>query len=140
MTAKEYLYQTYRLDELIKSYQRELASLKELALSVGSQNTSKDVVTVSKDNSANFTRTVEKIADIELIISKEIEHYISVKKEIHAVIEDVEDNDEKLCLRCRYIEFMSWEQIADKMHYELRTVFRIHGKALNHIKIPSTCQ
>lgn len=136
MTAKEYLYQAYRLDDLIKSYQRELASLKELSLSIGSQDTSKDAVSVSKDNSASFTRIVDKIADLEAKINNEIEHYISVKNEIHSVIETVEDNDEKLCLRCRYIEFMSWDDIALKMHYELRNVFRLHGKALNHITIP----
>lgn len=136
MTAKEYLYQAYRLDELIKSYQRELASLKELSLSIGSQDTSKDAVSVSKDNSASFTRIVDKIADLEAKINNEIEHYISVKNEIHSVIEAVEDNDEKLCLRYRYVEFMTWEQIADKMHYSVMQVTRIHGHALQLIKIP----
>ena len=140
MTAKEYLYQAYRLDDLINSYRRELASLKELSLSVGSQDTSKDSVSVSKDNSARFTRIVDSIVDLETKINNEIENYVAVKNEIHSVIEAVENNDEKLCLRYRYIEFMSWDDIADKMHYELRNVFRLHGKALKNIKIPSSCQ
>ena len=140
MTAKEYLYQAYRLDDLINSYRRELASLKELSLSVGSQDTSKDSVSVSKDNSARFTRIVDSIVDLETKINNEIENYVSVKNEIHSVIEAVENNDEKLCLRYRYIEFMSWDDIADKMHYELRNVFRLHGKALKNIKIPPSCQ
>lgn len=136
MTVKNYLSQLYRLDELIKSYQREVCSLKELSLSVGSQDTSKDAVCVSKDNSASFTRIVDKIADLEAKINSEIEHYISVKNEIHSVIEAVADNDEKLCLRYRYIEFMTWEQIADEMDYSVMQVTRIHRRALQKVKIP----
>lgn len=140
MTAKEYLSGAYRLDELIKSYQRELASLKELSLSIGSQDTSKDAVCVSKDNSASFTRIVDKIADLEAKINSEIERYISLKDEIHSVIEKVENNDEKLCLRLRYIEYMSWSKISYQMKYDDRQVYRIHGKALEHVVLPSSCQ
>lgn len=136
MTEKEYLSGAYRLDELIKSYQRELASLKELSLSIGSQDTSKDAVCVSKDSSASFTRIVDKIADLEIKINSEIERYISLKDEIHSAIEKVENNDEKLCLRYRYIEFMTWDKIADVMHYSIMQITRIHGRALQRVTIP----
>lgn len=36
----------------------------------------------------------------------------------------------------RYISFQPWEQIADEMHYSLRTVLRRHAQALDAIQVP----
>lgn len=136
MTVKEYLSRAYRLNELICSYQREVDELKSLALSLPSQNASTGTVTTSKDNSASYTRIVEKAVALESKIARKIEDYITLKNEIHSVIEAVENNDEKLCLRYRYIELMTWEQIAQKMNFSVMQVTRIHGQALKKIVIP----
>ena len=136
MTAKEYLQQAYRLNELISSDEREKAALQELLTSLPSQDTSKDIVASSKDNSASFTKIVEKIADLDAQINKEIDRLVDLKSEIRNVINAVPDNDEKLCLRLRYIELLNWEQVAEKMNYSTIHATRIHGTALKHIKIP----
>lgn len=136
MTEKEYLRSAYRLNELIKSEQRELDSLRELSTSLQSQDTSKDRVARSRDGSASFTKTVDKIADLEAEINREIDRYVDLKKEIRRVIDDVSDMDKKMCLRYRYIEFMTWEEIAEKMNYSVMQVTRIHGRALKCVKIP----
>lgn len=136
MTEKEYLRSAYRLNELIKSEQRELDALRELSISLQSQDTSKDRVARSRDGSASFTKTVDKIADLEAEINREIDRYVDLKKEIRRVIDDVSDMDKKMCLRYRYIEFMTWEEIAEKMNYSVMQVTRIHGRALKCVKIP----
>ena len=136
MTEKEYLQSAYLLNELIESEQRELDALHELSTSLQSQDTSKDRVARSRDGSASFTKIVDKIADLEAEINKEIDHYVDLKKEIHRGIEDVTDMKEKMCLRYRYIEFMTWESIAEKTHYSESQLKRIHKGALKHIKIP----
>lgn len=136
MTEKEYLRSAYRLNELIKSDQRELDALRELSTSLQSQDTSKDRVARSRDGSASFTKTVDKIADLEAEINRDIDRYVDLKKEIRRVIDDVSDMDKKMCLRYRYIEFMTWEEIAEKMNYSVMQVTRIHGRALKCVKIP----
>lgn len=136
MTAKEYLQQAYRLDELIASDKKELDALRELSTSLSSQDTSRDAVMSSGGNSASFTKIVDKIADLEAKIKEEIEQYIALKSEIRNVIDAVQDKDEKLCLRYRYIEFLNWEQISEKMNYSLSQTTRIHGRALQSVVIP----
>lgn len=136
MTEKEYLQSAYLLNELIESEQRELDALRELSTSLQSQDTSKDRVARSRDGSASFTKTVDKIADLEAEINREIDRYVDLKKEIRRVIDDVSDMDKKMCLRYRYIEFMTWEEIAEKMNYSVMQVTRIHGRALKCVKIP----
>ena len=37
-------------------------------------------------------------------------------------------------LEKRYLCFQSWEQIAVEMGYDLRWLYRIHGKALEEVK------
>lgn len=136
MTAKEYLQQAYRLDELIASDKKELDALRELSTSLSSQDTSRDAVMSSGSNSASFTKIVDKIADLEAKIKEEIEQYIALKSEIRNVIDAIQDKDEKLCLRYRYIEFLNWEQIAERMNYSLSQTTRIHGRALQSVVIP----
>ena len=37
-------------------------------------------------------------------------------------------------LIARYINCKTWEQIADEMGYDLRWIYRLHGKALKAIE------
>lgn len=36
----------------------------------------------------------------------------------------------------RYISFQPWDQIAEEMHYSLRTILRRHAQALDAIQVP----
>ncbi len=136
MTAKDYLQQAYKLDEVISSLQRERDRLGDLAASLPSQDTSRDIVSASKDNSASFTKIIEKIDELDRQIASEMNRLVNLKAEIHGVINAVPDRNEMLCLRYRYIEYMSWEKISEKMNYSVMQVTRIHGTALSKIIIP----
>ena len=46
------------------------------------------------------------------------------------------DTDERLVLRYRYIQGLTWEQIGLEMNADERTIRRWHGNALLHITIP----
>lgn len=43
------------------------------------------------------------------------------------------DPEERQILRLRYIEGMSWTQVALRSHYGRSTVFRIHARALKKL-------
>ena len=58
-------------------------------------------------------------------------------------IQLLENEDERDVLFYRYIKGMGWWEIAQAMDYSERQIFRIHGKALKHLRIPkdvSECQ
>lgn len=135
MTAKEYLRQAYRLDQKISSDLEEVASLREMSASVSSPQLTKRVQT-SKNTDAPFVRALEKIMDLEERINKEIELLMELKKEIRAVITTVEDTDECMILKYRYVHNYTWEQIGNELHADARTVRRWHGKALQHVIMP----
>lgn len=135
MTAKEYLRQAYRLDQKINSDLEEVAALREMASSVSSPQLSERVQT-SRKGDAPFVRCLEKIIELEDKINKEIDLLVELKKEIWMVITTVEDTDERMVLKYRYVHNYTWEQIGNELHADARTVRRWHGKALLHVVLP----
>ena len=135
MTAKEYLRQAYRLDQKINSDLEEVAALREMASSVSSSQLSERVQT-SRKGDAPFVRCLEKIIELEDKINKEIDLLVELKKEIRMVITTVEDTDERMVLKYRYVHNYTWEQIGNELHADARTVRRWHGKALLHVVLP----
>lgn len=136
MNAKQYLKQAYRLNELIKNNQQELDELQELSTNLPGTDYSKDRIQSSPSGDATYVRIVEKIVELEKIIQKDIEELLSLKLEIRNVINEIDDNEHKLLLMCRYLNFMTWDDICEKMNVSSRTVHRIHGNALLNVKVP----
>lgn len=135
MTVKEYFYQAYRLDQRINSNLEEVTVLREMSSSVSSPLLTERVQT-SRKRDAPFVRCIEKIIDLEEKINKEIDLLVELKKEIRGVISTVEDTDERLVLKYRYIHNYTWEQIGNELHADSRTVRRWHGSALQHVRLP----
>lgn len=136
MTAKQYLRQAYRLNELIDSDLQELDQLRDLATSVSSPNLSGMPHSPNRNIEPAFVRCLPKIIDLENKVNDEIDRYVDLKDEIRTVINALKDNDEKALLKYRYINFCTWEIICEKLNVSLRTVHRIHASALQNIKVP----
>lgn len=60
---------------------------------------------------------------------------IKVKLELESVIATVEDECLEMILNYRYIDWLSLEEICNKVYCSLATVKRKHEKALDLIKI-----
>lgn len=55
--------------------------------------------------------------------------------EIDNKINSMGDDAEKIVLKLRYLCRKHWEDIAKELNYSCKHIYRIHGKALLHIKI-----
>lgn len=67
-------------------------------------------------------------------LKDQMEKRIRIRREITRKIESMRDETEKTVLRLRYIQWLRWEQIAERMGYSLRNITKIHGKALAHFE------
>lgn len=135
MSPKQYLRQAYRLNELLNSETEELSLLRQFVNNITTSDLSKKP-SGSKNKDAPYTNAVNRIVDLEAKINREIDEYARLKDEIRETINGLTDNDEKLLLRCRYVNFLTWNEICEKMNISMRTVHRIHASALKNIKIP----
>lgn len=135
MTIKEYLHQAYRLDHKINSDIEELKRLREMSGSISSPQLG-DRVQTSRSTDAPFVRSVEKIMLLEQRIDSEIDTLVDLKEQMRGVIAAVQDTDEQMVLRYRYIHNMTWEEIGDELNADKSTVRRWHGAALGHAVLP----
>lgn len=134
MNAKQFLRQAYKLNELIESDKDELENLRSLSTSIAGDMTQERVQTsTSSDKIVNI---IARIVDLENEIHDEIEQLIALKKQIRDVINKLENVNEKLVLKYRYLMFFQWEEICDKMHYSPRQIHRFHDSALENIEVP----
>ena len=85
-------------------------------------------VQISKRNT--FEDAAAKLADLEDDIGEEINRFIAMKTMITRQIDCVPDNLYATLLSKRYLSMKTWEEIADDLNYDLRTVYKLHDKAL----------
>ena len=136
MTAKEYLQQAYRLNELIDSDVHELERLRDLAGRISSPNFGERVQS-SRNLDAPFVKYLGDIMEMEEKIQKELCRLVVLKKQILAALESVTDREERLLLTYRYLNNESWEQIAEGLSVSMSTVHRIHASALRNFPVPN---
>lgn len=136
LKVERFLNQAYRLNELIKSNNLEIAELNQLKISLSGIDYSKDRVQTTQSGEAAFTKVIDRIDELIRIIEKDNEEMLYLRLKIRNAINGVQDNEEKLLLKYRYLNFMTWEQICEEMNVSSRTAFRIRVSALNNVKIP----
>ena len=132
MTAKEYLSQARYLDARINSKIRQVADLNELA-------TKATTTLTGMPHNPNHGRStmadcVAKIVDLQTEINADIDALVDLKRSILETIKAVTNVEMQTILEKRYLCFQSWEQIAASMNYDIRWLYRLHGKALKEVE------
>lgn len=135
MTAKEYLKQAWSLNQKINDDLEEAGELRKMIASVSSPGLG-ERVQMSRSGEAPFVRHTEKIIELEDKINREIDCLVDLKEEIRGVIDALDDRDEAMVLRRRYLLCYSWERIAQSRGVNIRTVQRWHTTALRHVVLP----
>ena len=136
MTAKEYLSQARYLDNRIKSKLLQIDSLNELATCCTPSYS--DMPKSPNREGSRMESAILDIIELEDEISKDVVELVALKKEIIEVIKQVGNTEYQTLLEERYLCFITWEQIAVDMGYELRYIHKLHGKALEEVKVPAS--
>lgn len=135
MTAKEYLSQAYRLDQRINNSIKEAVRLREMAMNLRSPSFEPNY-DASPSTEAPFVRPLERVLELEEHINAEVDALVELKAQIHQVIDTAENNNEKIILRYRYLDNMTWAEIGAAMNADASSVRRWHNNALAHVAIP----
>lgn len=77
---------------------------------------------------------VVKIADSTAQLKAVLRQIDKDLAEILTAIDAVPDETQKAVLTLRYIEGLGWTDISERLHYEQRQVFVLHGRGLWHVK------
>jgi transcriptional regulator with XRE-family HTH domain len=136
LKTKDYLNQARSLDKRIDSKLEQVERLRSLA-----ERTTTVLSWTPKGNS-NENRTeycIQKIWELEKEINADIDDLIDKKREIASVINTVQDDQHRMLLEHRYLCCKTWEDIAKAMSYDLRWIYRMHGRALQELGHVTPC-
>lgn len=137
MTPKEYLKQAYYLDKCINSKLSQIATLRTLATKCTATFTD---TPRNPNKNSTMADILDRLIDLEIELSKEIDEFVDLKLEIEQVIKKANNPEYQILLEMRYLNFRTWGEIANEMNYGIDNVYRIHRKALDLIEIPKTIQ
>lgn len=74
-----------------------------------------------------------QLADTEKRTLERLQELVRIREEITAVIQAIPDLDAQTILIRHYLAYETFEQIAERMHYDERTIRRKHMKALEKV-------
>lgn len=90
----------------------------------------------------NYKSELNRLREIENALTERMEQrkqiYIQTYQDIFTQIENVENEQERQLLEMRYIQGEEWQTIADNLYLGIAQTFRLHNKAMEHIKVPDT--
>ena len=74
-----------------------------------------------------------RLAETQEGVQQALRELAGIREEIAAVIRGVDDMDGQTILVRHYLAYEKFELIAEKMHYDERTIRRKHSKALEKV-------
>lgn len=105
MTAKEYLKQAYLLDKQIQVEVKKLEQLREMRGTIQGCSYGEKIGTNPNRNlEAPFIKTIEKMWEYEKKIDGKINRLVDLRSEINTAIEKMENSEERLLLKYRYLK------------------------------------
>lgn len=127
-----YLSRYRRLNQRIDRLLEEQSRWRERALKI--------TPTLSQapgggESGSPIERPMDKVDELERKITQAIDELADIRMEIEAVLGQLEDDTLRKLMEYRYIDGLTWEQVAEKMHYSWRHTCRLHGEALAKINM-----
>ena len=136
MNAKEYLEQVKSLRKMIDCRKHEQEYWQNMACSISASDFEQHY-NATRNTSASYVRTIEKVAAIQQEIDERIIDLVNLCELINREIDELPNYNEQLVLRYRYIDEREWKEIGEALHQSVRNIYRIHNNALKHFHVPT---
>jgi len=136
MTAKEFLRRARdvdrRVDEATERVERIRARLEAGRLS--------SITWLPRGGGADWTRTADRLIELEQAVNERVREMVRWKLAAIDAIRGVEEPRLAELLELYYIDGLTWEQVAQRMGYEVRQIYRLRGVALTMVRVPEDLQ
>ena len=135
MDVKQYLNQSYWLDQLITCEGEEIRELCDMSVSISAVQYEENLIHPDNTN-ARFVKLLYRIEEQKLKLLDEINLLITLKTQIRAAIDTVPSIRDRLILQYRHLQNQPWESIADNLKVSRRSVIRWYNEAVGVIVMP----
>jgi hypothetical protein len=135
MNVKEYLSRYQETKDKIEKLEQIVAEYIRLANTIPGINFDQVRIDGTKSLQAPFEKWILRALDDEILIESLKKDLPNIKCEILASIDGLDVEEEKKLLIFRYIDCLSWKDIAEKLFVSSSTLKRWHNDALSKIII-----
>ena len=128
--VKKWMQRGWQLEKEIRALMETKEQLKADAYRI-TGSVSRAKVQTSRGKGAE--NVWARLADFDKRITARIDELCAIKAEITDAISCVSDSEWRAILQMRYVNFEKWDKIADMVHCDRATAFRIHDRALEDV-------
>ena len=120
--------------KLIESKLEEIKRLRELATSISIPDLSKERTSGGNQVQCRFAEIVDKLVDLECEILQEVDDYVEQEKEMRNVINQLPKPEWQLIMHYRYVEGLSFEEIAEELNYSVRQIYNMRKDIFEYLE------
>lgn len=131
MKAKDFLKQLEKLDTIINNKLIEKEQWKAIALGVTAHSEGERVQ--SSGRPSKMADAVDRCIDIEAEIDSLIDKFVNTKRDVTDVIEQLNATEYDV-LHKRYVQHLSYIDIAAAKGRDYNWVTTVHGRALKNVQ------
>lgn len=85
-------------------------------------------------NTDKMAPVVANLIEVERYIEKRSKELLLARMEAEKLIDSLSDERHRAVLKSYYFSRRNWQDVADALHYDVRTATRLHGIALLEMK------
>ena len=85
-------------------------------------------------NTDKMAPVVANLIEVERYIEKRSKELLQARMEAEKLIDSLSDERHRAVLKSYYFSRRNWQDVADTLHYDVRTATRLHGIALLEMK------
>ena len=130
MTAKEYLHQYRNIQREIEDIDRRMAQIRLKYVAPSAINYSD--MPKAHNSEHDLSDYIVKMDELTGYMISKYTRLRGIEVDIYMRVDRMENQRERELLRYRYIDGMTWTEIADALDITERNVYFIHGRALRH--------
>ncbi len=101
-----------------------------LDLQINSKLRQLDIIKADIQHATQAGASFTAMVDLQHDLNDEIDLLVETKQAIRRMIGQIANPHYKVLLEMRYLCFDTWEAIAEALHYDVRWVHVLHGRAL----------
>lgn len=128
MDAKKFLQEYRRAKIRITRLEKAISDLSEQSTNVAPVMEGDRVQTSPQPD--RIGQVVARVSDLKAELMDARAEALEIMCSVYEVINQVSEPDYQLILHLRYIRCKRWKEIAVEMHYEQRSIYYIHRRAV----------
>jgi DNA-directed RNA polymerase specialized sigma24 family protein len=130
--AQVYLERVEMIDCIIKNKLIEQQQWRDIALGITVNMDGEKVQ--SSGSQSRMSDAIIKCVDMEREIDNLIDELIDTKRKVISTIEQLDSPYYYRLLHMRYIQYIDFDEIAEKLHKDYNTITTAHGRALAQVQ------